>query len=84
MENEIGNVNSAAALDQQAEQIMPKRIVGQEIVQCPITNAAKSIVKVDFCKKKCKYFKKFMEDANRIECNYPRFLEIISVYGEHK
>ena len=63
--------------------IPPKRLPGKEIVQCPITAKPdiRSVVTLEYCKG-CDYFVKYLEDADRVECKYPRIVEVISVYGE--
>jgi hypothetical protein len=63
----------------------PKRIVGLEVVNCPIAQAHRSVVTHTYCKESCDHYGGLVEDVqpgNRFVCKYPRQIEIISVYGK--
>jgi hypothetical protein len=68
---------------------VPKDLVGRDVVNCPMTSPIRSVVEVSFCKNKCKWFSRIIEDTtgnapNRIACMYPRYLEVVKVCGEEK
>jgi len=86
-ENEIGSLGESQITKQEEKVIIPQRLVGKDVVNCPIAAAAESVVLVDFCKNICSHFVKFIEDekyGNRVECKYPRFIKVINVYGKEK